>query len=81
MGNAGQGFVGARDPLSSPTPIAIERGKKDKKTVAYTPYWPGWNGGANYEASAIEALEQYRERYRTVAERAGLGTSSANWAK
>jgi len=53
--------------------VNIELGKKGKKAVAYAPDWPGWSRGAKDEASAFETFASYRERYRPVAELAGLG--------
>lgn len=52
---------------------ALELGPKGRKFVAYAPDWPGWSRGARTEQDAIATLEAYRERYRPVAELAGLG--------
>lgn len=50
--------------------IVIERGKK--KAVAYAPNWPGWSRGASSIDRAVERLASYADRYRGVADRAGL---------
>jgi hypothetical protein len=50
--------------------IVIERGKK--KAVAYAPSWPGWSRGASSIEAAIERLASYTDRYRGVADLAGL---------
>lgn len=50
--------------------IVIERGKK--KAVAYAPSWPGWSRGASSIEAAIERLASYADRYRGVADLAGL---------
>jgi hypothetical protein len=50
----------------------IERGPKDKRAVAFAIDWPGWSRGAKSPDSALETLESYRERYRPVADLAGL---------
>lgn len=34
--------------------------------------WPGWSRGARTAADAMELLDAYRARYRSVADRAGL---------
>jgi len=54
--------------------VNIELGKKGKKALAWAPDWPGWNRGGKTEKIALGAFEQYRHRYRPVAERAGLAT-------
>lgn len=63
--------------MSKPVRMMVELGPKEKKCVAYAPDWPGWSRGAKTEPGAIETLETYRERYRPVAERAGLGEEFA----
>ena len=50
----------------------IERGPKDKRAVAFSIDWPGWSRGAKSAELAVETLESYRERYRPVANLAGL---------
>jgi hypothetical protein len=50
----------------------IERGPKDKRSVAYAVDWPGWSRGATSPVEALETLEAYRDRYRPVARFAGL---------
>jgi hypothetical protein len=51
----------------------LERGPKDRRSVAFALDWPGWSRGAATAALAIETLEAYRERYRPVATLAGMG--------
>jgi hypothetical protein len=51
----------------------VERGPKGKKSVAFALDWAGWNRGAKSPELALETLEAYRERYRPIAELAGLG--------
>lgn len=50
----------------------IERGPKNKKVVAFSLDWPGWNRGARTPEISLETLEAYRARYRPIAELAGL---------
>jgi hypothetical protein len=50
----------------------IERGPKEKKSVAFSIDWPGWSRGARSAELALEMLESYRERYRPVAYLAGM---------
>ena len=50
----------------------VERGPKGKRSVAYAIDWPGWSRGAGSPELALERLEMYRDRYRPVAERAGM---------
>jgi hypothetical protein len=50
----------------------IERGPKGKKAVAFALDWPGWSRGAGTAELAFKTLELYRERYRPVAELAGM---------
>jgi hypothetical protein len=45
----------------------IERGPKDKRSVAFSLDWPGWSRGGKSADLAIETLESYRARYRPVA--------------
>jgi hypothetical protein len=45
----------------------IERGPKEKRSVAFSLDWPGWSRGAKTADLALETLESYRERYRPVA--------------
>jgi hypothetical protein len=56
-----------------PVRTVLERGPKDKKSVAFAVDWPGWSRGAKTTDGALTILEAYRERYRTVAVGAGLG--------
>ena len=55
-----------------PVRTVIERGPKDKRAVAFGIDWPGWSRGAKTAELAWETLESYRERYRPVADLAGL---------
>jgi hypothetical protein len=50
----------------------IERGPKDRHSVAVSIDWPGWSRGAKTADLALATLEAYRERYRTVADIAGM---------
>jgi hypothetical protein len=50
----------------------IDRGPKGKKVVAFSLDWPGWSRGAKTADDALETLEAYRERYRPIAELAGM---------
>jgi len=50
----------------------IERGPKDKRSVAFSLDWPGWSRGAKTAELALETLEAYRERYRPIADLAGM---------
>jgi len=52
----------------------IDRGPKGKRTVAFSLDWQGWSRGAKTDALALETLEAYRDRYRPVADLAGLAT-------
>ena len=51
----------------------IDRGPKGKRVVAFALDWPGWSRGAKTAEVAEEALESYRQRYRPIAELAGMG--------
>ncbi len=55
-----------------PVRTVIERGPKDKRSVAFALDWPGWNRGAKSADLALETLESYRERYRPIADLAGM---------
>ena len=55
-----------------PVRTVVERGPKDKRSVAFSIDWPGWSRGARTAELALEALESYRERYRAVASLAGM---------
>jgi hypothetical protein len=55
-----------------PVRTVIERGLKDKRSVAFGIDWPGWSRGARTAELASETLESYRERYRPVAYLAGM---------
>src|SRR5260221_12265395 len=55
-----------------PVRTVIEHGTKDKRSVAFSLDWPGWSRGAKSAELALETLESYRQRYRPVAELAGM---------
>jgi hypothetical protein len=55
-----------------PVRTVIERGPKKKRSVAFGIDWPGWSRGARSPELALETLESYRERYRPVADLAGM---------
>jgi hypothetical protein len=55
-----------------PVRTVIERGPKEKRSVAFALDWPGWNRGAKSADLALETLESYRERYRPIADLAGM---------
>ncbi len=50
----------------------IERGPKEKRTVAFGIDWPGWSRGAKSAELAMGVLESYRDRYRPITELAGM---------
>jgi hypothetical protein len=52
--------------------VVLERGPKAKKFAAYAVDWPGWSRGAKTAEQAFETLAAYRDRYRLIADRAGL---------
>lgn len=53
-----------------PTPVYLEVGTK--KVFAAAVEWPGWCRAAKNEEAALEALAASAERYRPVAEAAGV---------
>ena len=55
-----------------PVRTVVERGLKGKRAVAFALDWPGWSRGAKTAELALETLESYRDRYRPVADLAGL---------
>lgn len=55
-----------------PVRTVIERGTKDKRSVAFSLDWPGWSRGAKTAELALETLEAYRARYRPIADLAGM---------
>ena len=55
-----------------PIRTVIERGPKGKRSVAFTIDWPGWSRGAKTAELALAMLESYRERYRPIADLAGM---------
>jgi hypothetical protein len=52
------------------TPVYLEIGKK--KTFACSLDWPGWCRSGKGDEEALEALAAYADRYRPVAEAAGI---------
>jgi hypothetical protein len=61
----------------TPTRTVLERGPKDKRSVAFAIDWPGWSRGAKSGDLAIATLEAYRQRYRPIASEAGMGDEFA----
>jgi hypothetical protein len=55
-----------------PVRTVIEHGPKNKRSVAFSLDWPGWSRGAKTIELALETLEAYRERYRPIADLAGM---------
>ena len=55
-----------------PVRTVVERGPKEKRSVAFSLDWPGWSRGARSAELALDTLESYRGRYRPVAVLAGL---------
>jgi hypothetical protein len=55
-----------------PVRTVVERGPKGRKSAAFSLDWAGWERGAKSPELALEALESYRERYRSVASLAGM---------
>jgi hypothetical protein len=55
-----------------PVRTVIEHGTKDKRSVAFSLDWPGWSRGAKTAELALETLESYRDRYRPIADLAGM---------
>jgi len=53
------------------TPVYVETGAR--RVFACAVEWPGWARSAKDEHGALEALAAYAERYRQVAEEAGVG--------
>ena len=58
-----------------PVRTVIERGPKGRKSVAFSLEWPGWSRGARGAEVAVETLEAYRERYRPIADLAGMASA------
>lgn len=52
------------------TPVYLEVGKAT--TFACSLDWPGWSRAAKTEEAALEALAAYADRYRPVADEAGV---------
>jgi hypothetical protein len=57
-----------------PVRTVVERGPKDKRSVAFSVDWPGWSRGARTAELALETLESYRQRYWPVASLAGIAS-------
>jgi hypothetical protein len=55
-----------------PVRTVVERGPKGKRSVAFSLDWAGWERGAKTVELAMETLESYRERYRPIADLAGM---------
>ncbi len=55
-----------------PVRAVVERGPKNKRSVAFSIEWPGWSRGAKTAEIALETLEAYRARYRPIAALAGM---------
>ena len=55
-----------------PVRTVVEHGPKEKRSVAFSLDWPGWNRGAKSPELALETLEAYRPRYRPIADLAGM---------
>ena len=55
-----------------PVRVVVERGPKNKRSVAFSTDWPGWSRGAKTAEIALETLEAYRDRYRPIAALAGM---------
>ena len=55
-----------------PVRTVVEHGPKDKRSVAFSLDWPGWNRGEKTASVALETLEAYRARYRPIADLAGM---------
>lgn len=55
-----------------PVRTVVERGPKEKRSVAFCLDWPGWSRGAKTAELALETLESYRARYGPVATIAGM---------
>ena len=57
-----------------PVRTVVERGPKEKRSVAFALDWPGWSRGAKTPELALETLESYRERYRPIAALGGMAS-------
>ena len=60
-----------------PVRTVLERGPREKRSVAFSLDWLGWSRGARSAELALEVLESYRERYRPVAGLAGMARQFA----
>jgi len=60
-----------------PVRAVVERGPKDRKSVAFAVDWPGWSRGARTRELAVATLEAYRERYAPIAQLAGMSRDFA----
>jgi hypothetical protein len=50
-----------------PVHTVIQRGPKNKRSVAFSIDWPGWSRGAKTADLALETFKAYRDRYRPIA--------------
>jgi len=57
-----------------PVRTVIDRGPKGKRSVAFALDWQGWSRGAKTGELALATLESYRERYRPIANLAGMAS-------
>ena len=55
-----------------PVRTVVERGPKGKRAAAFSLEWRGWSRGAKTPEGALETLESYRDRYRPIADLAGM---------
>jgi hypothetical protein len=58
-----------------PVRTVVEHGTKDKRSVAFSLDWPGWSRGAKSAELALATLEAYRQRYRPIADLAGMASA------
>ncbi len=58
--------------VGMPVRTVVDRGPKGKRSVALALDWPGWSRGAKTVELALETLESYRDRYRPIADMAGM---------
>lgn len=56
-----------------PLRTVLQRGPKGKRAVAFAVDWPGWSRGAKTPELALERLDAYRARYRSVPQAARMG--------
>lgn len=58
--------------MATPVRVMLEHGKK-KRVVASAFDWPGWDRSTKLGGDALAVLDEYRDRYALVADRAGYG--------